>query len=194
MAEKLEILLKGCKRGKARSQEALYRRFAAAMYGLCLQYASGEEDAQDILQEGFIKVFEKLDQVKNPEALPGWIRRVMINTALERYRNQVSHQSVDDLKGGGPEEVPDQILSELTCEELVALIPSKRDKRWRCPVELRSRGVAYARSCREKGEPVADIAIRLGLVESTLARWLRREKQSPNAALTSPGFRSVSIQ
>lgn len=122
MAEKLEILLKGCKRGRARSQEALYRRFASAMYGLCLQYASSEEDAQDILQEGFIKVFGKLDQVKNPEALPGWIRRIMINTALERYRNQVTHQSVDDLKGGGPEELPDLILAELTCEELVALI------------------------------------------------------------------------
>jgi RNA polymerase sigma-70 factor (ECF subfamily) len=122
LAEKLEILLKGCKRGRARSQEALYRRFASAMYGLCLQYASSEEDAQDILQEGFIKVFGKLDQVKNPEALPGWIRRIMINTALERYRNKVTHQSVDDLKGGGPEELPDRILAELTCEELVALI------------------------------------------------------------------------
>ena len=63
MAEKLEILLRDCKRGKARSQEALYRRFASAMYGLCLQYASSEEDAQDILQEGFIKVFGKLDNM-----------------------------------------------------------------------------------------------------------------------------------
>ena len=48
MAEKLDILLKECKRGKSRSQEELYRRFASAMYGLCLQYASNEEDAQDI--------------------------------------------------------------------------------------------------------------------------------------------------
>ena len=91
------------------------------------------------------------------------------------------------------EELRESEVEAGLAQELVALIPSKRDKRWRCPVELRSRVVAYARSCREKGEPVADIAIRLGLVESTLARWLRREKQSPNAALTSAGFRSVSI-
>jgi DNA-directed RNA polymerase specialized sigma24 family protein len=84
LAERLDILLKDCKRGKRRSQEELYRRFASAMYGLCLQYASCEEDAQDILQDGFIKVFAKLEQVKNPSALPGWIRRVMINTALEK--------------------------------------------------------------------------------------------------------------
>lgn len=70
MADKLDILLKGCKKGKPKSQEALYRRFASAMYGICLQYASCEEDAQDIMQEGFIKVFNKLDQVKNPAAFP----------------------------------------------------------------------------------------------------------------------------
>ena len=89
MAEELDILLKECKRGKPGSQEELYRRFASAMYGLCLQYATSEEDAQDILQDGFIKVFAKLDQVKNPGCFPGWIRRVMINTALEKYRSQV---------------------------------------------------------------------------------------------------------
>ncbi len=61
--------------------------------------ASSEEDAQDILQEGFIKVFAKLDQVKNPAAFPGWIRRLMINTALEKYRSQVILQRVDDVKG-----------------------------------------------------------------------------------------------
>jgi RNA polymerase sigma-70 factor (ECF subfamily) len=99
LAKELDILLKECKRGKAGSQEELYRRFASAMYGLCLQYASNEEDAQDILQEGFIKVFAKLDQVKTPAALPGWIRRVMINTALEKYRSQVILQRVDEVRG-----------------------------------------------------------------------------------------------
>lgn len=124
MAEKLDILLKECRRGRAKSQETLYRRFASAMYGLCLQYASSEEDARDILQEGFIKVFGKLDQVKNPEAFPGWIRRVMINTALERYRNQVVQQPVDTLRGGGPDQEEERILTDLTCDELVKLIQS----------------------------------------------------------------------
>jgi len=92
------------------------------MYGLCLQYASSEEDAQDILQEGFIKVFAKLDQVRNPEALPGWIRRIMINTALERYRGQVKLQSVDEQQEVKLEQGDDQVLAELTCEELVTII------------------------------------------------------------------------
>jgi RNA polymerase sigma-70 factor (ECF subfamily) len=122
LAEKLDILLKGCKRGKRGSQEELYRRFASAMYGLCLQYANNEEDAQDILQDGFIKVFAKLEQVKNPAALPGWIRRVIINTALEKYRSQVILQRVDDVKEEIGESPGNGAFEDLTCEELVGLI------------------------------------------------------------------------
>ena len=122
MAEKLDILLKGCKKGKPKSQEALYRRFASAMYGICLQYASSEEDAQDIMQEGFIKVYNKLDQVNNPAAFPGWIRRVMINTALEKYRSQVILQRVDDVKEDIRDEADNGIFENLTSQELVELI------------------------------------------------------------------------
>ena len=124
MAEELDILLKGCKRGKPKSQEALYKRFAPAMYGICLQYASSEEDAQDIMQEGFVKVFRKLDQVKNPSAFPGWIRRVMINTALEKYRSQVHLLRIEDVKEEAEKETDDGIFENLTCQELVILIQS----------------------------------------------------------------------
>jgi RNA polymerase sigma factor (sigma-70 family) len=124
LAEKIEILLKGCRKGNPGSQEALYRRFASAMYGLCLQYASSEEDARDIMQEGFIKVFGKLDQVKNPAAFPGWIRRVMINTALEKYRSQVFLQRVDEVKEEMKEATDDGIYNSLTSRELVEIIQS----------------------------------------------------------------------
>ncbi len=122
MAERLEILLEGCVKGKPRSQEDLYKRFAPAMYGICLQYASSEEDAQDIMQEGFVKVYRKLDQVKKAEAFPGWIRRVMINTALEKYRSRVHLQRIDDVKEEADEAMDDGIFENLTCQELVALI------------------------------------------------------------------------
>ena len=72
--------------------------------------------------------------------------------------------------------------------EIAAELESKPGKRWRCPVPLRSRVVSYARVCRERGEPLLDISNRLGLVESTLARWLRADRKELAA-----GFRSVSI-
>lgn len=122
MAEKLEILIKGCRKGNRKSQEELYRRFSSAMYGLCLQYASNEEDARDILQEGFIKVFNKIDQVKNPAAFPGWVRRIMINTALEKYRSQVVLKKVDELRAESEMEVMNNAFENLTVEELVEII------------------------------------------------------------------------
>ncbi len=92
------------------------------MYGICMQYASSEEDAQDIMQDGFVKVFKKLDQVNNPAAFAGWIRRVMINTALEKYRSQVVLQRMDDVREEADEAQEEGIFDRLTCQELVELI------------------------------------------------------------------------
>ena len=122
MAEQLDILIKGCKKGKTSSQEQLYRQFSGAMYGLCLQYTSDEDDAKDILQDGFVKVFKKIDQVKEPKAFPGWIRRVIINTALEKYRSQVLVQRMDESQQSFKEEVSGDVLDQLNAEVLVELI------------------------------------------------------------------------
>jgi RNA polymerase sigma-70 factor (ECF subfamily) len=175
LAEKLDILLKECKRGKAGSQEELYRRFASAMYGLCLQYASNEDDAQDILQEGFIKVFAKLDQVKNPAALPGWIRRVMINTALEKYRSQVILQRVDDVREEQHEESGNDALERITCEELVALIQTLTP-RYRMVFNL------YAVEGFSHQEIAEELGISVGTSKSNLsrARAILQEKIKTN--------------
>lgn len=122
MADHLEILINGCIKGDPGSQEKLYRRFSGAMYGLCLQYASSEEDAQDILQDGFVKVFRKISQVKDPRAFPGWIRRLMINTALERYRSQVVMQRVDEEPGILDDQVTDEVLDHMEADVLTELI------------------------------------------------------------------------
>ena len=163
MAAKLDILLKECKKGKSRSQEELYRRFASAMYGLCLQYASNEEDAQDIMQEGFIKVFAKLDQVKNPAALPGWIRRVKINTALERYRSQVILQRVDEVKEEHHEDTGNDALDRISCEELIGLIQTLTP-RYRMVFNL------YAIEGFSHQEIGEELGISIGTSKSNLSR------------------------
>jgi RNA polymerase sigma factor (sigma-70 family) len=122
LADTLEILIEGCIKGDSGSQEKLYRQFSAAMYGLCMQYASSEEDAQDILQDGFVKVFKKAGQVKDAKAFPGWIRRVMINTALERYRSQVVMQRIDEDPMVLNDQITDDVLDELNAEALVMMI------------------------------------------------------------------------
>ena len=74
---------------------------------------------------------------------------------------------------GSLNEVCEQLKREIDGE-----LESRPGKRWRCPVPLRSRIVSYARVCRERGEPLLDISNRLGLVESTLARWLRADRKA----------------
>ena len=81
-------LIRGCLRGSAQCQRDLYERFAGKMYAVCLRYARNREDAADILQEGFLKVFTKLDQFQFQGSFEGWVRRVMVNTALRAYQKQ----------------------------------------------------------------------------------------------------------
>ena len=71
-----------------RMQEELYRRFSPRMYAVCLRYAGNAEEAEDILQEGFIKVFKKLDSFRNEGSFEGWIRRIFVNTAIEHFRRK----------------------------------------------------------------------------------------------------------
>jgi RNA polymerase sigma-70 factor (ECF subfamily) len=66
------------------------------MFGICLRYSGNYEDAQDILQDGFIKVFEKIHQFSYKGAFEGWIRKVMVNTALEKYRLHYRQVSMEE--------------------------------------------------------------------------------------------------
>jgi RNA polymerase sigma-70 factor (ECF subfamily) len=83
-------LIKGCLEGDRRAQEYLYQRFSPKMYGVCLRYAGKAEDAQDILQDGFVKVFKNLHMYRGDGSFEGWVRRIFVNTAIEHYRRQVN--------------------------------------------------------------------------------------------------------
>lgn len=95
-----EELVRGCVEGKPLFQQALYKKYAATMKGVCLRYSDKLEEAEDILQDGFIKVFMNLKSFRLDGSLEGWIRRIMVNTALNHYRaNQKSafHANIDEI-------------------------------------------------------------------------------------------------
>lgn len=93
----IKDIINGCLKGNRRDQELLYRRHASRMYAVCLQYSGNDEEARDILQEGFIKIFENLGHYKHEGSFEGWIRRIMVNTALEKYRSRNVLHRVDDI-------------------------------------------------------------------------------------------------
>lgn len=89
-------LVKNCLRGKSEAQKQLYDHFAADMYGICYRYTKSAADAEDVLQEGFIKVFRNLEHYRQEGELGAWIRRIMVNTALN-YLKQSKRYSTEML-------------------------------------------------------------------------------------------------
>ena len=84
-------LIRGCIEGDRQMQKELYARFAPKMYAVCLRYANNNNDAQDLLQEGFIKVYKNLHRFRAEGSFEGWIRRVFINSSIEHYRKKVQN-------------------------------------------------------------------------------------------------------
>lgn len=117
-----------CVKGNPRAQRMLFDRFSSKMLGVCLRYAKDSEQADDILQDGFVKVFTKLKDFKNEGSLEGWIRRVMVNTALDQIRKNgktLGDVSVDDVQY--KIENNDHIAERLMAEDLLKLINSMPD-------------------------------------------------------------------
>lgn len=83
-----EDLIKGCLREDRDAQRELYKRFSGKMMAVCLRYAGNRMEAEDMLQEGFIKVFDNIGKFKSEGSLEGWVRRIMVNTSINKIRSQ----------------------------------------------------------------------------------------------------------
>src|ERR1700744_3791393 len=82
----IDTLVSKCKAGERKAQELLYKQFAAKMLGVCMRYAADRMEAEDMLQNGFIKVFGRLDDYRGEGSFEGWIRRIMVHSAIEYHR------------------------------------------------------------------------------------------------------------
>ena len=116
-------LVDGCINGNVNAQRQLYAQFSARMMGLCLRYSSCQADAEDVMQEAFIQVFRKIDTYKGKGPLGGWIRRIMINVALQNYRKTKHLRlTVEHDEAGVEPEVAENVFSQLAAQELLKLI------------------------------------------------------------------------
>ena len=93
-----EQLVNKCLEMDALAQKQLFEFYSKRMMGVCLRYAKDSEEAQDVLQMGFIKVFEKLEMYKHQGSLEGWIRRIIVNTALDNIRKNKKLMNNIDLE------------------------------------------------------------------------------------------------
>ncbi len=115
-------LIAGCMEGDRRMQQELYQRFSPKMYGVCLRYAANAEEAQDILQEGFIKVFRKLDSFRSEGSFEGWIRRIFVNTAIEHFRRKTYLQPITEREEATFEGKYLSVLDDLAARDIISLV------------------------------------------------------------------------
>ncbi|MEO6288366.1 MAG: sigma-70 family RNA polymerase sigma factor [Ginsengibacter sp.] len=92
-----EQILQGCLENNASTQEVLYNRFSPRMLGVCYRFARNREDAEDMMQEGFIKVFSQIHQFRGQGALEGWIRRIIVHTCINILKKNKKFSDTIDL-------------------------------------------------------------------------------------------------
>ena len=118
-----ELMLAGSIKNNSAAQEELYNRFSPRMLGVCYRFAKNREDAEDMLQEGFIKVFTQLHQYRYEGALEGWIRRIVVHTCINILKkNKKFSESVDLIHAKGIHIREDMIPSIMQAKQVVECI------------------------------------------------------------------------
>jgi RNA polymerase sigma factor (sigma-70 family) len=122
-------LIKGCLNGERSHFNRLYECYSSLLYGICLRYADDEEEAKDVLQEAFVKIFKKLDSYTSEKgSFEGWIKTIVRNLCIDycrkrKYDSRIPVEQIEDVIEEADEE--NEILSslnELTFEDLAAMI------------------------------------------------------------------------
>jgi len=120
--EDLKNIVEECVSGNVRAQETLYRMLAPKMFGVCLRYSKDVTEAEDNLQDGFIKVFTYIKNFRHEGSLEGWVRKIMVNVSLEKFRKQNIMHPVEDTSVYETHNSSNDIIEKITADELINLI------------------------------------------------------------------------
>ncbi len=123
-----EFIVKEALKGSRVHQEQLYRLYADDMYNVCLMYTNSEEDACDVLQDAYIKVFRYLKSFKFDSSLKTWIRTIIVNTAINHYHKKKREQKYEEPLVEGVDVQIDDVLNQLHAKDIVKLVNQLPDK------------------------------------------------------------------
>lgn len=122
----IEQLIQKCKKQDLKSQEQLYKLYANKLFAVSLKYSRNYEEAEDNLQDAFLTILKKIAQYKNKGSFEGWMKRIVINTALQRYRKQDVFQIIDEESIKEPEvEVNEEELSLPFLLQIIQELPDR---------------------------------------------------------------------
>jgi RNA polymerase sigma-70 factor (ECF subfamily) len=158
-------LIEGCKKGSRKAQQQVYDAYARYMYGVCIRYIGNRQEAEDVMIEGFMKVFTKVDQYGERGSFKGWIRRIMVNEALGYLRKNKSMYVEVDVARAELEPDYGMLSGILEAEDLMKLVQE-------LPVGYRTVFNLYA----IEGYSHKEIAERLGIHVNTSKSQLSRAR------------------
>jgi RNA polymerase sigma factor (sigma-70 family) len=118
----IDTLVNKCKAGERKAQELLYKQFAAKMLGVCMRYATDRMEAEDMLQNGFIRVFQKMQDYRGEGSFEGWVRRIMVHSSIEYYRKHHKMMQAVDMDECDEPSVDPMAMANLDAKDLIALI------------------------------------------------------------------------
>jgi len=118
----IDELITRCKAGERYAQEMLYKQFASKMLGVCMRYAIDKMEAEDMLQNGFIRVFKKLDDYRGDGLFEGWVRRIMVHSAIEYYRRNHKIMQVDVTEIGNEPSANPEVIASMGVKDLLNII------------------------------------------------------------------------
>lgn len=162
-----EQLLAACQRNDQRAFRQLYDTYAPPMLGICMRYLHDRDAAQDALHDGFIKVFEKLPTLQNPQVLPAWIKSIMVRTSISILRRNLQADSIEEVD---PMALADHRwadrLDEVDAESIVQALQQLGDT---CRTAFNLYEV--------EGYSTAEIALQLDMKESSIRSAVTRARQ-----------------
>lgn len=161
--EDFKPIISDCIAGSRKAQSMLYQQFAPKMFGVCLRYAKDATEAEDNLQDGFIKVFTNLKNFRHDGSLEGWIRRIMINVSLEKIRKQHLLYPVEDVAIYDSVNFSDDVIAKIAADDLMKLI-QQLPPRYRLVFNL------YVIEGMSHQEIAEEMSITQGTSKSNLAR------------------------
>jgi RNA polymerase sigma factor (sigma-70 family) len=116
-------LIQACIAGDRHSQNLLYNQYAGKMLGVCLRYAKNKQEAEEIVQEGFVQTFKSLKSFRQEGSLEGWIRKIMVHCAIQYYRSKPKMHLVVNLEPVNTEDLAaESIISQLSKKELLNMV------------------------------------------------------------------------
>lgn len=150
----LAKLLEACQKNDRQSQQALYRQFYGYGMSICLRFAHSEEEAQEILNDGFLKAFERLESFREQSSFKSWLRRIMINASIDHYRRYQKHYHQIELSYAQDQATQSVALENISAEEVMKMVQA-------LPPAYRMAFVLFA----VEGYGHKDIAKQLGISE-----------------------------